>query len=101
VGHLCQLSRLSFMAKPKRGSEKLQLTYAPVNISMPRWSPDGRQIAYSCVLPGKSPKVCIISADGGASQEVPMDENHWRVECKSQRFAIGRPPVTVCCPRTR
>lgn len=59
------------------GSEKLQLTYAPVNVAMPRWSPDGRQIAYSCGLPGKSPKACIVSADGGAIGEVPTDEQHW------------------------
>ena len=59
------------------GSEKLQLTYAPVNISMPRWSPDGRKITYLCVPPGKSPKACIVSADGGASEEVQMDEQHW------------------------
>src|SRR5262249_6825225 len=59
------------------GSEKLQLTYAPVNVAMPRWSPDGKQIVYSCVLPGKSPKVCIVSADGGATGEVQIDEQHW------------------------
>jgi Tol biopolymer transport system component/DNA-binding winged helix-turn-helix (wHTH) protein len=59
------------------GSEKLQLTYAPVNVAMPRWSPDGRQIAYTCVLPGRTPKACIISADGGASQELPIDEKLW------------------------
>jgi len=59
------------------GSEKLQLTYPPVNMSMPRWSPDGKQIAFLCVPPGKSAKVCIVSADGGASQELQMDEQHW------------------------
>jgi Tol biopolymer transport system component len=87
------------------GSEKLQLTYAPVNISMPRWSPDGRQIAYSCVLPGKSPKVCIISADGGARQEVPMDENHWpddpqwSPDGKSLRFALYPAGITSTRPQ--
>jgi serine/threonine protein kinase/Tol biopolymer transport system component len=59
------------------GSEKLQLTYAPANISMPRWSYDGRQIAYLCSVPGRPPKVCIIPADGGASQEMQMDDQHW------------------------
>jgi Tol biopolymer transport system component len=59
------------------GSEKLQLTYAPVNTSMPRWSRDGRQIAYLCSVPGTPPKACIISADGGASQEIQMDDQHW------------------------
>ena len=59
------------------GSEKLQLTYAPVNVAMPRWSADGRQIAYSCVLPGKSPKACIVSADGGATEELEIGDQHW------------------------
>ncbi len=59
------------------GSERLQLTYAPVSVSMPRWSHDSRKIAFWCVAPGKSPKVCIVSADGGASEQVRMDEQHW------------------------
>ena len=59
------------------GSEKLQVTYPPTTVSMPRWSPDGRQIAYLCILPGKLPKACIVSADGGASQEITMEEQHW------------------------
>lgn len=54
------------------GSEKLQLTYAPVNVATPRWSPDGRQIAYSCGLPGETPKACIVSADGGVTEEVQI-----------------------------
>jgi Tol biopolymer transport system component len=28
------------------GSERLQLTYAPVSVSMPRWSHDSRKIAF-------------------------------------------------------
>ena len=59
------------------GSEKMQLTYPPVNVSVPRWSPDGREIAYVCVLPGKSPRVCVVSVDGGATEEVEMDGQHW------------------------
>jgi Tol biopolymer transport system component len=59
------------------GSERLQLTSALVAVAMPRWSPDGRQVAYVCFLPQKPPRVCIVSADGGASQEVQTDERHW------------------------
>ena len=40
------------------GSEKLQLTYAPMTISMPRWSPDGKQISFACFVPGKPPETC-------------------------------------------
>src|SRR5207248_4945158 len=28
------------------GSDRLQLTYAPVWAALPRWSPDGKEIAY-------------------------------------------------------
>jgi Tol biopolymer transport system component len=59
------------------GSEKLQLTSGPVPISMPRWSPNGTHIAYLSVPLGKSPKVCIVSADGGASEEVQLDKKDW------------------------
>ncbi len=59
------------------GSEKLQLTYPPANISMPRWSPDGKQIAYACVLPEKFQAACIISADGGAAEELQIGDQHW------------------------
>lgn len=59
------------------GSEKLQLTYAPVTVSMPRWSPDGRQIAYTCVLPRQIPKACIVSADGDATEEVQIGGQYW------------------------
>jgi Tol biopolymer transport system component/DNA-binding winged helix-turn-helix (wHTH) protein len=59
------------------GSEKLQLTYAPANACMPRWSPDGTQIAYIRSLPGKTAKACIVSADGGATEEVEIGGEHW------------------------
>jgi Tol biopolymer transport system component len=87
------------------GSEKLQLTYAPVNVAVPRWSPDGRQIAYSCLRPGGSPKACIISADGGASQEIPMPENHWpddpqwSPDGKSLRLALYPAGITSTRPQ--
>jgi serine/threonine protein kinase/Tol biopolymer transport system component len=59
------------------GSEKLQLTSASATVSMPRWSPDGRQIAFVCVPRAAPPKVCVVPADGGASQELPTGEEHW------------------------
>jgi len=44
---------------------------------MPRWSPNGTHIAYLSVPLGKSPKVCIVSADGGGSEEVQLDKKDW------------------------
>jgi Tol biopolymer transport system component len=36
------------------GSDPLQLTYPPIQVVLPRWSPDGTQIAYSASQPGKN-----------------------------------------------
>lgn len=47
------------------GSERLQLTTPPVQATMPRWSPDGKRIAYFDAAPGKPWRIDLISADGG------------------------------------
>jgi len=58
------------------GSEKLQLTYAPLVAAMPRWSPDGQQIAFTSPVPGNILKVLIVSAQGGTPTELlPNDKN--------------------------
>jgi serine/threonine protein kinase/Tol biopolymer transport system component len=55
------------------GSERLQLTYPPLLAYMPRWSPDGRQVAFMGQLPGKPWQVCIVGAEGGTVQR-PIPE---------------------------
>jgi eukaryotic-like serine/threonine-protein kinase len=59
------------------GSDKLQLTSAPMGVSMPRWSPDGKQIVYICAPPAKTPRVCIVSRDGGAIEEIQPPGSNW------------------------
>ncbi len=51
------------------GSERAQLTYAPMQAHMPRWSPDGTQIAFVASRPGKPWKIFVIPAEGGTPQE--------------------------------
>ena len=81
------------------GSEKLQLTYAPVTVSMPRWSPDGKRIAFSCYFPGKTNQSCIVSAEGGATEPVQTgdarwpDDAQWSPDGKSLIFALYPPGV--------
>jgi DNA-binding winged helix-turn-helix (wHTH) protein/Tol biopolymer transport system component len=48
------------------GSERLQLTFAPINAHEPRWSPDGKQIVFTDV----PRRLFIVSADGGRPQQV-------------------------------
>jgi Tol biopolymer transport system component len=35
------------------GSQRIQLSYPPFSAQMPRWSPDGRQIVFFVLCPGK------------------------------------------------
>jgi Tol biopolymer transport system component len=48
------------------GAEKVQLTLPPLEVQMPRWSPDGERIAFMGRDPGQPFKVRVISADGGS-----------------------------------
>jgi Tol biopolymer transport system component/DNA-binding winged helix-turn-helix (wHTH) protein len=58
------------------GSERRQLTYPPLIASLPRWSPDGKRIAFSAAADASSPlKLVVISADGGTPQELLPDES--------------------------
>jgi serine/threonine protein kinase/Tol biopolymer transport system component len=50
------------------GSERLQLTYPPIQAVLPRWSPNGKQIAFTDVQPGKAMKMLFVPSDGGTSQ---------------------------------
>jgi serine/threonine protein kinase/Tol biopolymer transport system component len=50
------------------GSEKLQLSNPPLIADMPRWSPDGKKIAF--VGSRNLQKVYVVSADGGTPEEL-------------------------------
>jgi serine/threonine protein kinase len=49
------------------GSERMQLTFSPMQAALPHWSPDGRQIAFSAATPGQPWKVFLVPRDGGAA----------------------------------
>ena len=55
------------------GTERLQLTYAPLVASLPRWSPDGQRIAFDATQFGKPWKVFLVSAQGGDPREVSSE----------------------------
>jgi Tol biopolymer transport system component/DNA-binding winged helix-turn-helix (wHTH) protein len=79
------------------GSERLQLTFPPMRVFLPRWSPDGRQIAFMGSPPGGpwklgGPwKIYLISPEGGAPQQLlPGDQDEsdptWSTDSKSIVF---------------
>lgn len=51
-------------------SERLQLTQIALNsyATLPRWSPDGRQILYSAAAAGQLTRIYRVSASGGQPQ---------------------------------
>jgi Tol biopolymer transport system component len=56
------------------GSQRLQLSYPPLYASMPSWSPDGKQIAFSDISTGKTERIYLVSPEsGGPQQLVPND----------------------------
>jgi serine/threonine protein kinase/Tol biopolymer transport system component len=56
------------------GSEKQQLTSAPLFVFSASWSPDGRQLALAAGEPGKPNRLHLVPADGGSPRELPVAE---------------------------
>ena len=52
------------------GTDRLQLTFAPMRALLPRWSPDRRHIAFSGVQPGTSWNVYVVPSEGGTPEVV-------------------------------
>src|SRR5215472_3918325 len=77
------------------GSERLQLTSSPVSALLPRWSPDGTQIAFVDEHAGPFWKIYLIPAQGGAPEAMlPQKQNQmdpsWSPDGK--QLAFGRVP---------
>jgi serine/threonine protein kinase/Tol biopolymer transport system component len=52
------------------GSDKLQLTSATFFVGAARWSPDGREIAFTASEPGTSNRLFLVSAEGGTPRQL-------------------------------
>src|SRR5439155_156814 len=58
------------------GSERVQLTVAPIRAAMPPWSSDGKHIAFMGSLPGRNWKIYIVSTDGGSLQQITFGKGN-------------------------
>jgi eukaryotic-like serine/threonine-protein kinase len=75
------------------GSEKLQLSSPPMLAANPRWSPDGKQVAFVGSSPGAVAKLFLVSSEGGIPEElIPADKENeddpqWSPDGSSLLFA--------------
>ena len=77
------------------GSERLRLSDPPLHALAPRWSPDGKQIAFYGMVPGKPFKIYAVSRDGGAPVQLirddpgPQTDPNWSPDGSKIIFAGG------------
>jgi len=82
------------------GTERLQLTYPPLQIVLPVWAPDGTRILYNSSLVGKPWKAQSISAQGGSHQDLFPDSRggvdfNWSPDGNQIIFSFGPGDPTV------
>jgi Tol biopolymer transport system component len=61
------------------GSERLQLTFPPMQALSPFWSPDGKRIVFLDTAPGTPWRMYLVSAEGGTPEPV-LNEQHNELE---------------------
>jgi Tol biopolymer transport system component len=57
------------------GEQRVQLTSPPMHAGQPRWSPDGKRIAFRGQHPERPWRIFMVSADGGAPEQLTTGED--------------------------
>jgi Tol biopolymer transport system component len=73
------------------GTQKLQLVFPPMLAYLPRWSPDGKQIAFFGHPPGEPWQIYVVPAEGGAPElifrsTINSADPNWSPDGKSLAF---------------
>jgi Tol biopolymer transport system component len=73
------------------GSQKLQLVFPPMLAYLPRWSPDGKQIAFFGHPPGEPYQIYVVPAEGGTPEliyrnDMNLADPSWSPDGKSMAF---------------
>jgi Tol biopolymer transport system component/DNA-binding winged helix-turn-helix (wHTH) protein len=82
-------------ARDGEGKRPVQLTSPPMVVWFPRWSPDGKRIAFMGQAAGKQEKIYLVDADGGASRlAVPRDaawqqDPNWSPDGKRLLYGVN------------
>jgi Tol biopolymer transport system component len=68
-----------------------------MSVGLPRWSPDGKQIAFMGQMPGKPIKIYRIAAEGGRAEQLTTGDHNdadpnWSADGTSLVFA-GNPSI--------
>jgi Tol biopolymer transport system component/predicted Ser/Thr protein kinase len=88
------------------GSERVQLTFPPLQAFLPYWSPDGKQIAFMGLAPDRHWHIFLMSAEGGSPQQLTSGERDegnpsWSPDGTSLAYAEQYGPVHVLNLGTR
>ena len=73
------------------GTQKLQLVFPPMSAYLPRWSPDGRQLAFFGHPPGEPWQIYVVPAAGGTPELIyrtgtNLADPTWSPDGKSLAF---------------
>jgi len=77
------------------GSDRVQLTFPPLAVLLPRWSPDGEVIVFTGISPDQRARIYSIPSHGGTPRELlPGSEQeqadpNWSLDGKQIVFSNG------------